>query len=90
MNENYYQENQSFTSDPSMAHGGPNKGGTKTKINNHNMSNEKYNGEKIDHYNIDDATVGKATQYLNSILQTLKQGETKTLSRNEINRLFQN
>lgn len=87
-NDNYYEENVDFSRDPTKSHGGASKG-DQQKINNHNKSKESYKGDKMDHMNIDDATVNEITNTLIGVLNNMKDGETKKLSKEEIQRLFQ-
>ena len=90
VNENYYEENQGLsTGDFTLSHGAANKGGPKTKVNNHNKSNDTYDGKKMNHMSIDDATIGEVTQKLTDVLKGLKDGEAKSLSQDEIKKLFQ-
>jgi len=89
-NINYYEKNKSNSKfkRPVGSHGGSNKGVREGQVENHDYSNETFNGEGIDHYNIDNATVNDVLKNVGDILKGLKEGETKSLSRDEINKLF--
>ena len=89
VNENYYEDNVDGWKDPTKSYGAANKGGPNTKVHNHNRSKDTYNGEPMDHMNIDDATVGVVTIKLTNVLNGMKDGETKSLSQDEIKQLFQ-
>ena len=89
VNENYYEDNVDGWRDPTKSYGAANKGGPNTIVHNHNKSKDTYNGETMDHLNIDDATVGVVTTNLTNILNGMKNGETKSLSQDEIKQLFQ-
>jgi RHS repeat-associated protein len=86
-NENYFETNVDFFSDPTKSHGGANKG-KPGQVNNYNKSKDSYKGKKIDHMNIDDATVGAAVKALTSILNNMKDGEKRTLTNDEIKKLL--
>ncbi len=87
-NENYYEENVSFLHDATKSHGGPNKGKS-GQVNNHNKSNDFYKGEKMDHMSIDDATVNEVSKKFIDILRQMQSAESKTLNKDEINKIFQ-
>ena len=86
-NENYFETNVNFLSDPTKSHGGANKGKPE-QVSNHNKSNDLYKGKKVDHMSIDDATVGAAIKALTGILNNMKDGEKRTLTKNELKNLF--
>ena len=68
-NVNYYEKNIDGIRDPTKSHGDANKSSKKDQIENHDKSNDTYIGEKIDHMNIDNATVIEAATL---ILKELK------------------
>lgn len=84
--ENYYQENVSFGSDPTMSHGGANSG-KYGQVNNHNKSKDKSNGKLVNHMSIDDVTINDVIKSINDVLNSMKDGEKKTLTKYEINKL---
>jgi RHS repeat-associated protein len=90
INENYYEENQEFATDFTLSHGSANKGSGKSVVNNHNKSNDTFNDERIDHMNIDEATVNVVIRQLSNVLYNMKEGEKKTLTKEEIKELFHN
>lgn len=80
-NENFYQENFVIP-DFTFSHGGINVGKS-GQVKNHDKSNDKHNGQKINHMSIDDATVNDAIKSLTDILDNMKDGARK-LSKKEI------
>ncbi len=86
-NENYYEDNIS-AADPTLSHGAPNIGSRPGQVHNHDKSNGKYGKDKINHMTIDDATTGEVTKRINNLVNDVKDGDKKTLTRDEINQLF--
>lgn len=79
LNENYYEKNQSLSGgDITLSHGAPNKGDPNTTVNNHNKSNDTFEGKKMNYMSIDDATVKDAVKDLTNILSNMKDGDKKT------------
>lgn len=92
-NINYFEKNKSNSKfkRPIGSHGAANKGVRKGQVENHDYSSETFNGEGLDHYNIDNATVNDVLKNIGDILNGMKEGETKkTLSKDEIKKFFNN
>jgi len=64
------------------------EGVTPNQVENHDLSADTYNGEQIDHYNIDNATVAPVLNAIMSIFQSLKSGETKTLTADDLKKMI--
>jgi len=86
-NVNFYEKNTSFKRDPTMSHGDANEGDP-GQVENHDKSNDTFDGDKMTHMTIDDATVGDAIQALIGVLNSTKVGENRTLTKDEIKDIF--
>ncbi|MEJ5092312.1 DUF6443 domain-containing protein [Sphingobacterium faecium] len=86
LNLNFFETNgKNFTfPDITMSYGGKNKG---KNVVNVDKSNDKFNGEKMNHMNIDDATFGISQKAIMELIQNSGSGQ-RTLTRDEINNLF--
>jgi RHS repeat-associated protein len=80
-NVNYYQKNTSFANDPTLSHGDANSG---NNVDNIDMSNEKQNGEQVNHMNIDEATLNDVMKTITDLFNQIKEGENKTYSGDEL------
>lgn len=54
-------------------------------MNNHNKSKDKSNGKLVNHMTIDDVTVNDVIKSMTDILNSMKDGEKRTLTKDEIN-----
>lgn len=84
----FFQENTSFFSDPTLSHGKANNNSSMaTKVNNHNVSNKKYNGKSMNHMNLDDTTINDMVKVMTVTLNNMKE-DRKTMSRDELQKIL--
>ncbi|UIR55478.1 DUF6443 domain-containing protein [Sphingobacterium sp. SRCM116780] len=82
-NLNFFQKNKTLL-DPTLSHGDYNSG---KNVVNVNKTNDKYKGEKMNHMNVDDATLGISQKTILQLIQNTKE-EKRTLTKDEIQSLF--
>ncbi len=87
VNENFFELNPKFTRDPTLSHGHANSGNP-GQVKNHDKSNDSYEGEKMDHMNIDEATMKDAVQIFTNILKCLTDGDRKDYDSDQVKELL--
>jgi predicted DNA-binding protein len=90
-NKTYYENNDANSAMREFlvgSHGGPSEGSLNGQVENYNLSKETYKNESIDHYNIDDASREREEKAIIDVLRDLKDGENKTISKEEIKKIL--
>lgn len=87
-NDNFYEQNTNILSDATLSHGDKNTG-QKGQVNNTDLSNKTFKGDKINHMNIDNFSAPTITNKILNVMSRMQESR-KTLSREEIKNLFQN